>query len=150
MFALVDANSFYASCERVFRPDLEQRPIVVLSNNDGCVIARSKLAKELGVEMAAPFFQIKDMLERLGADTSFMTPNEVSKVHCKIVRTPGAAGMEYSLYDLQSRCGTYLNGKAICQGDEGIVLSQGDVISLGASHVSTYVFHRRQSGKNHV
>jgi pSer/pThr/pTyr-binding forkhead associated (FHA) protein len=84
------------------------------------------------------------------ADTSFLTPNEVSKVHCKIVRTPGAAGMEYSLYDLQSRCGTYLNGKAICQGDEGIVLSQGDVISLGASHVSTYVFHRRQSGKNHV
>jgi DNA polymerase V len=66
MFALVDANSFYASCERVFRPDLANRPVVVLSNNDGCVIARSKLAKELGVEMAAPYFQIKDMLERLG------------------------------------------------------------------------------------
>jgi len=64
MFALVDANSFYASCERVFRPDLADRPIVVLSNNDGCVIARSKLAKELGIEMGAPYFKIREELER--------------------------------------------------------------------------------------
>jgi DNA polymerase V len=64
MFALVDANSFYASCERVFRPDLADKPVVVLSNNDGCVIARSKLAKELGIEMGAPYFKIREELER--------------------------------------------------------------------------------------
>ena len=53
--ALVDCDSFYASCERVFRPDLKNRPIVVLSNNDGCVIARSSEAKAMGVKMGVPW-----------------------------------------------------------------------------------------------
>ena len=57
--ALVDCDSFYASCERVFRPDLKNRPIVVLSNNDGCVIARSSEAKSMGVKMGVPWFKIK-------------------------------------------------------------------------------------------
>ncbi|WP_460158703.1 translesion error-prone DNA polymerase V subunit UmuC [Pseudomonas sp. S3_E11] len=65
VFALVDCNSFYASCERVFRPDLAKTPIVVLSNNDGCVIARSYDAKPF-VKMGAPYFQIKDVLRRNG------------------------------------------------------------------------------------
>ncbi|BBT15091.1 DNA polymerase V subunit UmuC [Metapseudomonas otitidis] len=64
-FALVDCNSFYASCERVFRPDLRHTPIVVLSNNDGCVIARSADAKP-HVKMGAPYFQIRDTLRRHG------------------------------------------------------------------------------------
>ncbi|WP_238084530.1 Y-family DNA polymerase [Pseudescherichia vulneris] len=59
MFALVDMNSFYASCETAFRPDLVGRPIVVLSNNDGCVIARSAEAKRLGIKMGVPWFQLK-------------------------------------------------------------------------------------------
>ena len=65
VFALIDANSFYASCERVFRPDLAKVPIVVLSNNDGCVIARSYDAKPF-VKMGAPYFQIKNDLRRHG------------------------------------------------------------------------------------
>jgi DNA polymerase V len=65
VFALIDCNSFYASCERVFRPDLAKTPIVVLSNNDGCVIARSYDAKPF-VKMGAPYFQIKDHLRRNG------------------------------------------------------------------------------------
>lgn len=64
MFALVDCNNFYASCERVFRPDLNGKPIVVLSNNDGCVIARSNEAKTLGVKMGAPAYQFKEMFEK--------------------------------------------------------------------------------------
>jgi len=59
MFALVDCNNFYASCERVFRPDLNGKPIVILSNNDGCVIARSNEAKSLGIPMGAPAFKYK-------------------------------------------------------------------------------------------
>lgn len=59
MFALADVNSFYASCEKVFRPDLRNRPVVVLSNNDGCVIARSAEAKRLGIKMGIPWFQLK-------------------------------------------------------------------------------------------
>ncbi len=65
VFGLVDCNAFYASCERVFRPDLAKIPIVVLSNNDGCVIARSYDAKPF-VKMGAPYFQIKDVLRRHG------------------------------------------------------------------------------------
>lgn len=61
MFALADVNSFYASCEKVFRPDLRNKPIVVLSNNDGCVIARSQEAKQLGIKMGIPWFQLKAM-----------------------------------------------------------------------------------------
>ena len=65
VFALVDCNSFYASCERVFRPDLQRVPIVVLSNNDGCVIARSADAKPF-VKMGEPYFQIRDKLRKEG------------------------------------------------------------------------------------
>ena len=61
MFALVDCNNFYASCERVFEPKLEGRPIIVLSNNDGCVIARSNEAKALGIPMGAPAFKYQKM-----------------------------------------------------------------------------------------
>ncbi|EDR9399078.1 translesion error-prone DNA polymerase V subunit UmuC [Salmonella enterica subsp. enterica] len=61
MFALADVNSFYASCEKVFRPDLRDRPVVVLSNNDGCVIARSAEAKRLGIKMGVPWFQLKSI-----------------------------------------------------------------------------------------
>lgn len=64
MYALVDVNSFYASCETVFRPDLRDKPVVVLSNNDGCVIARSRQAKALGITMAEPYFKQRALFER--------------------------------------------------------------------------------------
>jgi len=64
--ALVDCNNFYVSCERVFRPDLHNTPIVVLSNNDGCVVSRSNEAKALGVKMGQPWFQAKDLAEEHG------------------------------------------------------------------------------------
>ena len=63
MFALADCNNFYASCQRLFRPDLEGKPIVVLSNNDGCIIARSNEAKALGVPMGAPYYQWKSFFK---------------------------------------------------------------------------------------
>ncbi|RYF43645.1 MAG: Y-family DNA polymerase, partial [Comamonadaceae bacterium] len=66
MYALVDGNNFYVSCERVFRPSLQGRPVVVLSNNDGCAIARSNEAKALGIKMGAPWFQIQHMEETHG------------------------------------------------------------------------------------
>lgn len=64
MFAIVDCNNFYASCERLFRPDLAHQAIIVLSNNDGCVIARSNESKDLGITMGQPYFQIKDLCEK--------------------------------------------------------------------------------------
>ena len=66
MYALVDGNNFYVSCERVFRPSLQGRPVIVLSNNDGCAIARSNEAKELGIKMGAPWFQIRHLEKTAG------------------------------------------------------------------------------------
>ena len=64
VFALVDCNNFYVSCERLFRPELIGCPVVVLSNNDGCIIARSNEAKELGIAMGTPFFKIQSLIKR--------------------------------------------------------------------------------------
>jgi DNA polymerase V len=64
MYALVDCNNFYASCERVFKPQLNGKPIVVLSNNDGCVVARSNEAKALGIKMGVPLFEVKDLVQK--------------------------------------------------------------------------------------
>lgn len=66
IFALVDCNNFYVSCERVFQPHLEGKPVVVLSNNDGCVVSRSQEAKQLGIKMGVAFFEIKDEAEKNG------------------------------------------------------------------------------------
>ena len=63
MYALVDCNNFFVSCERVFRPQLEGKAVVVLSNNDGCVVARSNESKAMGIKMGTPFYQVKDMVK---------------------------------------------------------------------------------------
>jgi DNA polymerase V len=66
LFALVDVNNFYVSCERVFAPQLEKTPMVVLSNNDGCAVARSAEVKALGIKMGTPWFQMKDLAKQHG------------------------------------------------------------------------------------
>lgn len=66
MIALVDCNNFFASCERLFRPDLKNTPVLVLSNNDGCVVARSNEVKTLGIPMGVPYFKIRDIVEANG------------------------------------------------------------------------------------
>ena len=63
MYALVDCNNFFVSCERVFRPQLEGKPVVVLSNNDGCVVARSNESKSMGIRMGTPFYQISRLAD---------------------------------------------------------------------------------------
>ena len=64
MYALIDCNNFYVSCERLFNPKLEGRPVIVLSNNDGCAVSRSDEAKALGIEMATPAFMARDIIEK--------------------------------------------------------------------------------------
>ncbi len=66
MYAIVDCNSFYCSCERVFKPHLDKKPVVVLSNNDGCIISRSDEAKSIGVGMAGPYFLAKPLIDKHG------------------------------------------------------------------------------------
>jgi len=64
VFALADCNSFYASCERVFNPKIKNKPVVVLSNNDGCIVARTNEAKALGIKMGEPLFKAKKIIEK--------------------------------------------------------------------------------------
>ncbi|KAB2832153.1 MAG: Y-family DNA polymerase, partial [Caedimonadaceae bacterium] len=64
MFALIDCDAFYVSCERIFQPHLEKKPVIVLSSNDGCAISRSSEAKALGIPMGAPLFKIRDIIEK--------------------------------------------------------------------------------------
>ena len=64
MFALVDCNNFYASCERVFDPTARGVPVIVLSNNDGCVVARSQEAKDVGIEMGQPLFECQNLVNK--------------------------------------------------------------------------------------
>ncbi|HVK47634.1 MAG TPA: hypothetical protein VM488_07325, partial [Pseudobacter sp.] len=66
MKAIVDCNSFYCSCERLFRPDLRNSPVIVLSNNDGCIVSRSDEAKQFGVKMAGPYFEAKPLIRQYG------------------------------------------------------------------------------------
>lgn len=81
-FALVDCNNFYASCERVFNPKLENKPVIILSSNDGCVIARSNEAKMLGIKMSEPFFKIQQLCKRYHVNifsTNFALYGDMSK-----------------------------------------------------------------------
>ena len=73
MFFLVDCNNFYVSCERLFRPDLRKQPVVVLSNNDGCIVARSNEVKAMGIAMGQPLFKVQHLLEEHG--TSIFSSN---------------------------------------------------------------------------
>ncbi|HBQ5949018.1 TPA: Y-family DNA polymerase, partial [Klebsiella pneumoniae subsp. pneumoniae] len=104
MFALCDVNSFYASCETVFRPDLKGRPVVVLSNNDGCVIARSPEAKPF-VKMGEPYFKQKDMFRRHGI-IAFSSNYELYADMSNRVMT--------TLEELSPRCEIYSIDEAFC------------------------------------
>lgn len=85
--AIVDCNSFYCSCERVFRPDIENRPVVVLSNNDGCIIARSDEAKQLGVGMAAPLFKNKHLIDQHQVATFSSNYNLYGDMSMRVMET---------------------------------------------------------------
>ena len=105
MYALCDVNSFYASCETVFRPDLKGRPVVVLSNNDGCVIARSTEAKKLGIKMGEPYFRQKDFFRRHGV-VCFSSNYELYADMSNRVMT--------TLEEMSPRCEIYSIDEAFC------------------------------------
>jgi len=86
-YAIVDCNSFYCSCERVFRPELNNKPVVVLSNNDGCIVSRSDEAKELGVKMAGPYFQARPLIEKYNVKTFSSNYNLYGDMSHRVMET---------------------------------------------------------------
>lgn len=100
MYGLCDCNNFFASCERVFRPELNGRPVVVLSNNDGCVIARSNEAKALGIRMGQPYFQVRELAGRHGVatfSTNFILYGDMSRRVIWTLRRMVPAAEVYSI-----------------------------------------------------
>ena len=87
MKAIVDCNSFYCSCERLFKPGLDQKPVVVLSNNDGCIISRSDEAKAFGVEMAGPYFKAKPLIEKHNVATFSSNYNLYGDLSWRVMET---------------------------------------------------------------
>ena len=137
VFALVDCNNFYASCEKLFDPKLKDRPVVVLSNNDGCVVARSAEAKALGIPMGVPWFKLKDDARRHGivalssnyalyADLSnrvvevlkmFSPHIEVYSIDESFLELSGFRSVDYPVYgaEIRQRVADWL-GLAVCVG----------------------------------
>ncbi|MFC1732913.1 Y-family DNA polymerase [candidate division KSB1 bacterium] len=123
VFALIDCNNFYASCERVFNPHLEGKPVVVLSNNDGCIIARSEEAKKIGISMGIPVFEIKELIEnndvnvfstnytlygdmsqRIMTILSMFSPDiEVYSIDEAFIEISGIKGIDYLKYGQEIR-----------------------------------------------
>lgn len=140
-FALVDCNSFYASCERVFRPDLAKTPIVVLSNNDGCVIARSYDAKPF-VKMGAPYFQIKDTLRRHGIvafSSNYALYGQMSERVMTLIESMVPGSEVYSIdeifCDLTGLPGNLTElGRSI---RERVLKSTGIPVGVGIAHTKT-------------
>ena len=100
IFALTDCNNFYASCERVFQPALEGRPVVVLSNNDGCVVARSNEAKALGIAMGAPFHLNKEMFAEKGVavfSSNYQLYGDMSE---RVMETLGLLAPDIEVYSI--------------------------------------------------
>ena len=112
MFALVDGNNFYVSCERIFRPSLNGKPVVVLSNNDGCAIARSDEAKALGIKMGAPWFQIKQLAESDGLvalSANFALYGDISDRVASLIAGFGPRHEVYSIDEsFRGRCNRYM------------------------------------------
>jgi DNA polymerase V len=99
-FALVDCNNFYASCEKLFRPDLKHRPLVVLSNNDGCVVARSKEAKALGIKMGVPIFKIRNELHQHNIAVFSSNYTLYADMSARVMRTLEELAQRVEIYSI--------------------------------------------------
>src|SRR5690554_2174546 len=100
VFALVDCNNFYASCERLFRPDLINKPVLVLSNNDGCVVARSAETKALGIKMGVPVYQIQDEIRQHNIQTFSSNYPLYADLSSRVMRTLEALVPRVEVYSI--------------------------------------------------
>ncbi|MBA7634740.1 Protein UmuC [subsurface metagenome] len=100
IFALVDCNNFYASCERVFSPKLEGKPVVVLSNNDGCIVARSNEAKALGIGMGVPAFEVEDIIRKNGVEVFSSNYALYSDMSSRVMETLSAFATNIEIYSI--------------------------------------------------
>lgn len=144
MYALVDCNNFFVSCERVFRPDLRDKPVVVLSGNDGCVVARSNEVKRLGIKMGVPFYQIQNEVEKYGIvhfSSNFALYGDLSSRIMRILSRYTDDLQQYSIdeafLDL-SYISSTAEAKALCEQIRAQILKGiGVPVSIGIASTKT-------------
>jgi len=143
MIALVDCNNFYASCERVFAPGLNGKPVVVLSNNDGCVIARSNEAKALGIPMGAPVFKYKQLIEAESVNvfsTNFALYGDMSH---RVMNILSEYSRDIEVYSIDEAFLEFENGNDHAMLEQAYEISKivqkhtGIPVSIGVSHTKT-------------
>jgi DNA polymerase V len=100
MYALVDCNNFYVSCERLFNPKLEGRPVIVLSNNDGCAVSRSDEAKALGIEMATPAFMAREIIEKNNVAVFSSNYTLYGDISDRVMKTLGSFVPRMEIYSI--------------------------------------------------
>ncbi|WP_367607292.1 Y-family DNA polymerase [Legionella sp. W05-934-2] len=143
MFAMVDCNNFYASCERLFQPCLRDKPIVVLSNNDGCVIARSNEAKALGIAMGVPFHQVRGLCQRHKVavfSSNYTLYGDMSQRVMTVIEQHWSAVEIYSIDEafLNLTGLSLLQADAFCQQLQATIFKQtGIPVSIGIGRSKT-------------
>src|SRR5687768_18345165 len=100
MIALIDCNNFYVSCERVFDPALQKKPVIVLSNNDGCAIARSEEAKALGIVMGTPAFMIQDLIKKKNIAVFSSNYTLYGDISDRVMKTIGSFVPRMEIYSI--------------------------------------------------
>tara|TARA_B100001029_G_scaffold129707_1_gene108661 strand:- start:272 stop:1522 length:1251 start_codon:yes stop_codon:yes gene_type:complete len=153
MIGLVDCNNFYASCERLFKPQLKKKPIIVLSNNDGCVIARSNEAKALGIKMGEPAFKIKKLITKNKVSvfsTNFALYGDLSHRVMETLKT------EFNRFEIYSIDEAFLDFSALTSIDRAIFVRNkirqwtGIPVSIGIAPTKTLAKIANHIAKNHT
>jgi DNA polymerase V len=159
IFALVDANNFYASCERVFRPALVGKPIVVLSNNDGCIIARSNETKALGIRMGEPFYKAKPLIQAHGVHVFSANFALYGDLSARVMSSLSEFAPEMEIYsideaflDLSGMQRHHLNAygrqmKQLVEQWTGIPISVGIAETKTLAQMANYLAKKIKKGK---
>lgn len=127
MIALVDCNNFYCSCERVFNPLLRDKPVVVLSNNDGCVVARSNEVKAMGIKMGAPLYQVRDVLEKNNAAVFSSNYNLYGDMSRRVMMLLSEFTPDFMQYSIDE---AFLNLTGFGDGDELVAYGRKIVLTV--------------------
>lgn len=136
VIALVDCNNFFVSCERLFHPEWQKRPVVVLSNNDGCVVARSKEVRALGVPMGVPYFQVKDALDRAKAVVVSSNYALYADLSHRVMDTLRSCVPEVEVYSVDEAFLT-LDKESLEAVREKVLKWTGISVSIGAAPTKT-------------
>ena len=156
MYAVIDCNNFYVSCERVFKPALENRPVVVLSNNDGCIISRSSEVKKMGVRMGAPAFEYRELF--IKENVHIFSPNFplYADLSSRVMMTIGAHVPRLEVYSIDEAFIDFANfpidliEKQCCLLRKMIQKNIGITVSIGVGSTMTLAKAANEVAKNHA